>query len=183
MTVIAYEDIGLANPMIGPKVEAAIAASERLGLPEGRIPLGDIVIEMALSPKSNSGHLALDAALRYQNMPFEFYRDWLEVANDEIRHFLMLEKLLKELNGFYGEFEVHKNLFEAMQQTPDLLSRMSCIPRYLEANNCLLSCRMENLAMSWLVSEQSSMPMVGLSPSVRFISSYILTYISICPTS
>ena len=63
MTVIAYEDIGLANPMIGPKVEAAIAASERLGLPEGRIPLGDIVIEMALSPKSNSGHLALDAAL------------------------------------------------------------------------------------------------------------------------
>jgi hypothetical protein len=36
--------------------------------------------------------LALDAALRYQNMPFEFYRDWLEVANDEIRHFLMLEK-------------------------------------------------------------------------------------------
>ncbi len=63
MTVIAYEDIGLANPSIGPKVEAAIAACERLGLPEGRIPLGNIVIELALSPKSNSGHLALDAAL------------------------------------------------------------------------------------------------------------------------
>jgi len=63
MTVIAYEDIGLANPLIGPKVEAAINACERLGLPEGRIPLGDIVIEMALSPKSNSGHLALDNAL------------------------------------------------------------------------------------------------------------------------
>lgn len=63
MTVIAYEDIGLANPSIGPKVEAAIQACERLGLPEGRIPLGDIVIEMALSPKSNSGHLALDEAL------------------------------------------------------------------------------------------------------------------------
>lgn len=63
MTVIAYEDIGLANPSIGPKVEAAIVACERLGLPEGRIPLGDIVIELALSPKSNSGHLALDEAL------------------------------------------------------------------------------------------------------------------------
>lgn len=63
MTVIAYEDIGLANPSMGPKVEAAIQASERLGLPEGRIPLGNIVIELALSPKSNSGHLALDAAL------------------------------------------------------------------------------------------------------------------------
>ena len=63
MTVIAYEDIGLANPLIGPKVEAAINACERLGLPEGRIPLGDIVIELALSPKSNSGHIALDKAI------------------------------------------------------------------------------------------------------------------------
>lgn len=63
MTVIAYEDIGLANPMIGPKVDAAINACERLGMPEGRIPLGNIVIEMALSPKSNSGHIALDNAL------------------------------------------------------------------------------------------------------------------------
>ena len=63
MTVIAYEDIGLANPNIGPKVEAAIQASERLGLPEARIPLGNIIIEMALSPKSNTGHLALDEAL------------------------------------------------------------------------------------------------------------------------
>ena len=63
MTVIAYEDIGLANPSIGPKVEAAINAAERLGLPEARIPLGDIVIELALSPKSNTGHIALDEAL------------------------------------------------------------------------------------------------------------------------
>ncbi len=63
MTVIAYEDIGLANPSMGPKVDACIHACERLGLPEARIPLGDIVIELALSPKSNSGHLALDLAL------------------------------------------------------------------------------------------------------------------------
>ena len=63
MSVIAYEDIGLANPNIGPKVEAAINASERLGLPEARIPLGNIVVELALSPKSNTSHLALDAAL------------------------------------------------------------------------------------------------------------------------
>lgn len=63
MTVIAYEDIGLANPAIGPRVEAAINASERLGLPEARIPLGNIVIELALSPKSNTGHLAFDEAL------------------------------------------------------------------------------------------------------------------------
>lgn len=63
LSVIAYEDIGLANPGIGPRVMAAISAAELVGLPEARIPLGEIVIEMALSPKSNSSHLALDAAL------------------------------------------------------------------------------------------------------------------------
>ena len=63
LSVIAYEDIGLANPSIGPKVMAAIEAAEMLGLPEARIPLGTIVTEMALSPKSNSAYIALDRAL------------------------------------------------------------------------------------------------------------------------
>ncbi len=63
MSVIAYEDIGLANPGIGPKVMAAIQAAELVGLPEARIPLAEIVTEMALSPKSNSTYLAIDAAI------------------------------------------------------------------------------------------------------------------------
>jgi len=63
MSVIAYEDIGLANPAIGPRVDAAIKAAERVGLPEARIPLGTIVAEMALSPKSNTAHIALDKAI------------------------------------------------------------------------------------------------------------------------
>ncbi len=63
MSVIAYEDIGLANPSMGPKVDAAINACERLGLPEARIPLSVVVTELALSPKSNSAHIALDIAL------------------------------------------------------------------------------------------------------------------------
>lgn len=63
LSVIAYEDIGMANPGIGPRVMAAISAAELVGLPEARIPLGQIVVEMALSPKSNSSHLALDDAI------------------------------------------------------------------------------------------------------------------------
>ena len=63
LDVIAYEDIGLANPGIGPKVMAAIEAAELVGLPEARIPLGQIVTEMALSPKSNSTLLGIDAAI------------------------------------------------------------------------------------------------------------------------
>jgi len=63
LSVIAYEDIGLANPMMGVKVMAAIEAVERLGLPEARIPLSVITIELCLSPKSNSAYKALDKAI------------------------------------------------------------------------------------------------------------------------
>ncbi|MDD4187450.1 MAG: replication-associated recombination protein A [Bacilli bacterium] len=63
LAVIAYEDIGLANPGIGPKVMSAIEAVKLLGLPEGRIPLSVVVVEMALSPKSNSAYLGIDSAI------------------------------------------------------------------------------------------------------------------------
>lgn len=63
LSVIAYEDIGLANPNIGPKLNAAINLSERVGLPECEIILSNIVIEMALSPKSNTAYLAIAKAL------------------------------------------------------------------------------------------------------------------------
>lgn len=63
LSVIAYEDIGLANPAIGPRLDAAINAAERIGLPEARIPIGTIITEMALSPKSNTAHIAFDKAL------------------------------------------------------------------------------------------------------------------------
>ncbi len=63
MSVIAYEDIGLANPNMGPRVDACINACERLGLPEARIPLAVMVIDLALSPKSNSAYTGLNLAL------------------------------------------------------------------------------------------------------------------------
>ena len=63
LSVIVYEDIGLANPNLGPHVDAAINNALRLGLPEARIPLAEIVIELALSPKSNSAEIAIDKAL------------------------------------------------------------------------------------------------------------------------
>ena len=63
LSVIVYEDIGLANPSMGPRVDAAINSALRLGFPEAGIPLAEIVIELALSPKSNSAYLALNSAL------------------------------------------------------------------------------------------------------------------------
>ncbi|HIW38790.1 MAG TPA: replication-associated recombination protein A [Candidatus Jeotgalicoccus stercoravium] len=61
--VIAYEDISLANPNIASRTLDAITAAERLGFPEARIPLSQAVIELALSPKSNTAITSIDKAL------------------------------------------------------------------------------------------------------------------------
>src|SRR5699024_1165946 len=61
--VIAYEDISLANPNIASRTLDAITAAERLGFPEARIPLSQAVIELALSPKSNTAITSHDKAL------------------------------------------------------------------------------------------------------------------------
>ena len=63
LRVIAYEDIGLANPAVAARAITAIDTAEKLGFPEARIPLANAVIELALSPKSNSAYTAVDAAL------------------------------------------------------------------------------------------------------------------------
>lgn len=63
LLVIAYEDIGLGNPPAAARTVSAVQAAEKLGFPEARIPLANAVIDLALSPKSNSGYSALDAAI------------------------------------------------------------------------------------------------------------------------
>ncbi len=63
LMVIASEDVGLAYPQIIPIVNACVDMALKLGMPEARIPLGDAAVLMATSPKSNSGHIALDSAL------------------------------------------------------------------------------------------------------------------------
>lgn len=79
--------------------------------------------------------IALDECYRFRDMPRAFYDDWLCVADDEIRHFLMIEELLKEQGVSYGHFVVHDGLFVALQKTQDsLVARMALLPRYMEAN-------------------------------------------------
>ena len=79
--------------------------------------------------------IALDACYRFRNLPREFYEDWLEVAEDEIRHFCVIENLLLKRGGRYGELSVHDGLFIALQKTSSsLTSRMALLPRYMEAN-------------------------------------------------
>ncbi|CAM3130148.1 replication-associated recombination protein A [Lentilactobacillus buchneri] len=63
LLVIAYEDVGLANPGACQRTVAAVDAARQLGLPEARIPLANAIIELCLSPKSNSAMAAIDGAV------------------------------------------------------------------------------------------------------------------------
>ena len=78
--------------------------------------------------------LALDACYRFRDMPFGFYLDWMEVAEDEIRHFKMINELLETFDTTYGDLPVHQGLFDAAMKTLGLIPRMALIPRYMEAN-------------------------------------------------
>ena len=113
----------VVSPQVVPK-------RSNLTLKEGQINLLHAIAHIEYSAID----LALDAAYRFSGLPKEYYDDWLEVADDEIRHFLMLEKLLNELSAEYGDVEVHNALFEASQRTQILIERMAVVPRYLEAN-------------------------------------------------
>ncbi len=59
----ASEDIGLAYPQAVPIVKACVDSALQLGLPEARLPLAEAVIFLATAPKSNSGVMAIDAAV------------------------------------------------------------------------------------------------------------------------
>ncbi|WP_300368534.1 ferritin-like domain-containing protein [Hydrogenimonas sp.] len=79
--------------------------------------------------------LALDSAYRFRHMPFDYYLDWIEVAHDEVRHFGMLDELMKKVGVTYGDYPVHTALFDAGRKSGgDVLERMAVVPRYLEAN-------------------------------------------------
>lgn len=61
--VLASEDVGMADPQALPLAIAAADAVQFIGMPEGRIPLAEVVVYLALAPKSNASYLAIDAAL------------------------------------------------------------------------------------------------------------------------
>ncbi|WP_297601041.1 ferritin-like domain-containing protein [Helicobacter sp. UBA3407] len=77
--------------------------------------------------------LALDCAYCFRNLPLTFYRDWVEVANEEVKHFLALNALLETLGFRYGDFGVHTLLFDSMKNCNVLLDRIALIPRGMEA--------------------------------------------------
>lgn len=70
LMILAAEDIGLADPNALVLAEAAASVAEKIGMPEGRIPLAEATIYLALAPKSNSAYLAIDQAIEQVNEGF-----------------------------------------------------------------------------------------------------------------
>ena len=82
----------------------------------------------------NAINLALDAVYRFQEMPLQYYHDWLKVASEEAVHFSLLSDYLQELGYRYGDFDAHNGLWQMTVDTDyDVLSRMALVPRVLEA--------------------------------------------------
>lgn len=111
-------------------VHPAEVPRRKLGSLSGRIALIHAVTHIEF----NAINLALDAALRFPDMPLNYYQDWISVAKDEARHFSMLQRRLQELGASYGDCVAHNGLWEMAEKTAhDPLIRMALVPRVLEA--------------------------------------------------
>jgi uncharacterized ferritin-like protein (DUF455 family) len=102
----------------------------KLSSEEGRIALIHAIAHIEF----NAINLALDAMYRFQDMPIEYYKDWMQVAFEEAQHFTMLNKRLQSLGCAYGDMVAHNGLWEmALKTQHSVLTRMALVPRVLEA--------------------------------------------------
>ena len=105
-------------------------ARRNLATDEGRIALIHAIAHIEF----NAINLALDAIYRFQDMPAEYYKDWMQVAFEEAQHFTMLSKRLQALGCEYGDYDAHNGLWEmALKTQHSVIARMALVPRVLEA--------------------------------------------------
>ena len=116
-----------ARPELVPPLQVG---RRSMATPEGRAML----IHALAHIEFNAINLALDALWRFPDMPEQYYRDWLRVADEEALHFTMLNEHLGTLGYTYGDFVGHDSLWEMVEKTSgDVLARMALVPRTLEA--------------------------------------------------
>lgn len=111
-------------------VHPSKVARRKLNSPQGRVALVHAICHIEF----NAINLALDACYRFQTMPKQYYADWMRVACEEAKHFLLLHERLSQLNSFYGEHLAHNGLWEmAIKTQHSVVERMALVPRVLEA--------------------------------------------------
>lgn len=103
MKIIAYEDIGLANPNLCMRVSVGTESALSVGFPEANFILSTLVIEMALSPKSNSGAISINNVLEYLNA-----NPIMKIPNHlRDSHYLGASNIVKEKYLFPHNFKNH----------------------------------------------------------------------------
>ncbi len=114
-----------------PRLVAPSQVAERgAGTKSGRAALLHALAHIEF----NAINLALDAVWRFAGLPADFYRDWINVAGEEARHFALLAERLAALGSRYGDFDAHDGLWEMADKTREsALVRMAIVPRVLEA--------------------------------------------------
>jgi uncharacterized ferritin-like protein (DUF455 family) len=118
------------RPVKPELVHPGQVARRKLTTEQGRLALIHAVCHIEF----NAINLALDAAYRFQDLPREYYLDWMRVAGEEARHFNLLLNRLAELEADYGDFTAHNGLWEmAVKTQHSLVERMALVPRVLEA--------------------------------------------------
>ena len=98
--------------------------------PQGRATLMHAIAHIEF----NAINLALDAIWRFDDMPEQYYLDWLQVAGEEGKHFLMIRQWLQDQGHDYGDFAAHQGLWTMCEKTAhDITARMALVPRTMEA--------------------------------------------------
>jgi uncharacterized ferritin-like protein (DUF455 family) len=136
----AFEGIGSAAAPERPGRPETPALRPPREVPKRKIteaPAGRIALLHALAHiELNAVDLSWDMIARYtdHDLPEGFYIDWMKVADDESKHFLMISDRLEELGSHYGALNAHDGLWQAATETADdLLARLSIVPLVLEA--------------------------------------------------
>ena len=133
-------ELGQTRPPERPARPAKPALLPPRSVPRRRITAGTAgrvaLLHAIAHIELNAIDLALDMACRFidQSLPKDFYSDWLGVADDESRHFLMLSDRLAQMGAAYGDLPAHDGLWQAADATKDdLLARLAIAPLVLEA--------------------------------------------------
>jgi uncharacterized ferritin-like protein (DUF455 family) len=116
-----------------------------LNTPEGRALLLHAIAHIEL----NAIDLALDVVWRFSGMPEDFYRDWVRIAQEEAKHFLLLQRHLMGMGFDYGPFPAHNSLWDMAERTKgDILARIGLVPRTMEARGLDASPGVKNKLIS-----------------------------------
>jgi uncharacterized ferritin-like protein (DUF455 family) len=131
-TAVALPDPGdlPGRPALPRLVPPKQVPSRSVHTPPGRAGLLHAIAHIEF----NAINLALDAVWRFPGLPPEYYLDWLQVANEEAKHYHLLAEHLKSLGHAYGDFDAHDGLWAMTLKTRgDFIARMALVPRTLEA--------------------------------------------------